>query len=70
MMSALGGRELDKRKEDVVREVVWVQYCISVPNVDRGGGCSKNLKIMKTSFKYGPDIGRSLTYFNFHPSVG
>ena len=32
MMSALGGRELDKRKEDVVREVVWVQYCISVPN--------------------------------------
>ena len=40
-------------KADVVREVAWLLYYKSVPNVDEGRG-SKHLKILGTSYLEDP----------------
>ena len=41
-------------KEDKVREVAWIYSYRSSQNADKGGRGSKNPKILRTSFKYGP----------------
>ena len=47
-----GGRGVGP-KADIVREVAWIYYYRSRPNADKGEG-SKNPKILRTSFMYGP----------------
>ena len=37
MTSALRGAEGGSGKADEGREVAWIYYCISDPNVDKGG---------------------------------
>ena len=41
-------------KADIVREVAWIYSYSSSQNSDKGGRGSKNPKILRTSFMYGP----------------
>ena len=41
-------------KADIVKEVAWIYSYRSSQNSDKGGRGSKNPKILRTSFMYGP----------------
>ena len=48
-----GGRGVGP-KADIVREVAWIYSYRSSQNADKGGRGSKNSKILRSSFMYGP----------------
>ena len=48
-----GGRGVGPKAE-IVREVAWIYFYSSSQNSDKGGRWSKNPKILRKSFMYGP----------------